>query len=68
MADIVSGERAGPFLLLRDDEGRRHAIRASCLLALSDAGEDGGVTAVQLSGGRTMTIRADFSDVLAWLT
>lgn len=67
MADIISGERLGPFLLLKDENGLRHAIRHSCLLALSDGSDEQDVTVAQLPGGRSMTIHVGLDEVLTWL-
>ena len=68
MVDIVSGERLGPFLLLKDQNGLRHAIRLSCLLALSDGSDEQDVTVAQLPGGRSITIHVNLEEVLTWLT
>ena len=67
MAAIVSGERCGPFLILKDETGLRHAIRSSCLLALSEGSDEQDVTVAQLPGGRSMTIHVNLEEVLTWL-
>lgn len=67
MADIVSGERCGPFLILKDENGLRHAVRQNCILALSDGSDEQDITVAQLPGGRSMTIHANLEEVLTWL-
>ena len=66
MSDLIAGERVGGFVLLIDEDGLRHAIRCGAVLALSDADSAGGDTIMQLSGGRTVTIRRPVGEVLDW--
>ncbi|TDH60240.1 hypothetical protein E2C06_23210 [Dankookia rubra] len=68
MNEIVSGRRLGPFILLTDGEGLRHAVRANAIVALSDADDQLGTTTIQLPGGRALLILVPFEDVLAWVS
>jgi len=66
MADIVSGQRVGGFIVFQDEDGLRHAVRCGAILALSDADEVGTATAMQMSGNRVVIVRVGFDDVLGW--
>ncbi len=68
MVDIISGQRVGGFLVLRDDEGLRHAVKAGAVLALSDADDAGDATVMHLTGGRVVVVRRSIDEVLAWFT
>ncbi len=64
MADILSGARVGPFIVFRDENGRRHAVRQGAILAISEAEDD--LTTVQMTGSRTALVRQAFERVLSW--
>jgi hypothetical protein len=66
MADILLGQRTGPFVLLHDEDGLRHAVKLSAILVLSDADGDGNSTAVQLTGNRVAIVRRPLDEVLSW--
>lgn len=66
MADLVSGERFGPFIVFRDSDGLRHAVRLGTVLAISDAGDQQGMTWLSLPGGRQIIVHASLEDVLQW--
>ncbi len=68
MADIVAGQRVGGFLVLRDDEGLRHAVKAGAVMVLSDADDAGDATVMHLTGSRVVVVRRSFDEVLAWFT
>ena len=59
--------RQGRYVLLRDRDGLRHAVRGGSILAISDV--DGGevCTAVILHGGRIIIVDAPIEEILAWL-
>lgn len=59
--------RAGRYLLLRDREGLRHAVRSQAILAVSDldGGED--MSVVMLQGGRVLIVPTPLPTLLAWL-
>ena len=57
MADIVSGQRVGGFIVFQDEDGLRHAVRCGAILASS---------AMQMSGNRVVIVRVGFDDVLGW--
>jgi hypothetical protein len=65
---LVAGERLGAFIVLRDEDGGRHAIRLGAVLAVSDADCDQGSTVLQLAGNRNVLILAPMDEVLRWLT
>ena len=58
------GERIGRFVVLRDPEGRLHAIAATSVSAICEA--DDGVVLL-LPGGRMMKVEQDMATVLEWL-
>ncbi len=64
MADIVSAIRLGPFVVFRDENGHRHAVRQGAILAISEG--EGDVTTLQMTGSRTAAVRQAFDRVLAW--
>ncbi len=64
MADIVSGVRVGGFVVFRDDNGRRHAVRQAAVLTISETDDD--MTTVQMTGSRTALVRQAFERVLSW--
>ncbi len=66
MADLVTGERVGAFVLFVDEDGLRHAVRCQAVLALSDADSAGTDTILQLSGSRAVRLRRPIHEVLEW--
>ena len=66
MADLVTGERVGAFVVFIDEDGLRHAVRCQAVLAPSDADALAGDTMLQLSGNRTVTVRCPLGEVLGW--
>ena len=66
MSDLVTGQRVGGFILFKDDDGLRHAVRASGILALSDGDHHGDLTIMQMSGNRAVVIRRPLEEVLSW--
>ena len=66
VADLVAGERVAGFVVLTDRDGLRHAVRAGAVLALSDAGDAGGETVMQLTGSRAVVVRRPMHEVLDW--
>ena len=63
--DLANGTRIGRFLVLRDVDGRRHALAASAVHTVSEA-EDGD-TVLFLPGGRVLRIGTPLTTVLGWL-
>ena len=68
MAELINGQRQGPFLILEDEDGLRHAVRLGAILSLSEMSGDCSATVVQLSGKRSAVVRQSFEQVLSWLT
>jgi hypothetical protein len=66
MADLVSGGRAGPYVIFVDEDGLRHAVRPAAVLALSDGDDLRGLTVMQMTGGRTVLVRRGLDEVLGW--
>ena len=64
MADIVAGVRAGPFIVFKDADGLRHAVRQGAVLAISEAGDD--LTTLQMTGSRCAVVQQAFELVLSW--
>ncbi|WP_448190495.1 hypothetical protein [Azospirillum sp. sgz301742] len=55
-------------LLVRDSEGRRHAVRATAVLAVHEL-DDPGTTALSLPAGKLLILDAAFEavvDALEW--
>ena len=66
MPDLVTGQRVGSFVLFKDDDGLRHAVRATGVLALSDGDHHGDITIMQMPGNRAVVIRRSLEEVLSW--
>ncbi len=66
LADAHMGKRTGPFVLLLDEDGLRHAIKLSAIHVLSDADGEATSTAIQLTGNRIAVIRRPLDEVLSW--
>lgn len=65
---LVNGERVGIFVVLRDIEGRRHALRGNAIVGISDSDDLNDETVLTIQGGRTLLVRASMDEVLAWFT
>lgn len=63
---MISGTRAGRYVILHDVDGQRHAIALSAALALCEV--EGGGTVLLLPGGRLLRLDAALEEVLAWLS
>jgi hypothetical protein len=63
--ELADGARVGRFLVIRDVDGRRHALAASAVVAASEA-EDGDVLLL-LPGGRALRLGVSLPQLLAWL-
>ncbi len=66
MADAHMGRRTGPFVLLHDEDGLRHAVKLSAVQVLSDADGETNSTAIHLTGNRVAVIRRPLDEVLSW--
>jgi len=62
---LSEGERHGRFVVLRDVDGRRHALAATAVVAVSE--EEDGDTVLLLPGGRALRLAVPLPTVLAWL-
>ncbi len=67
MADMLCGCRIGPWIVFRDEEGLRHAVRQTAVLTSSEADEFGGTSAITMAGGRRAVVRQTFDIVPGWL-
>jgi len=65
--EFISGQRVGGYLVFRDGDGLRHAVRVGTVLALSDADESQTSTVVQLPGGRALMVGIPMDEILGWL-
>lgn len=61
-----TGERIGPYLLLRDQSGLRHLARMNSVRLVSEIDEIGGETLMVISS-RPIRLAASLDEVLAWL-
>ena len=62
--ELREGERVGRFVVLRDVEGRMHAVSASSVGAIC---EDDGGALLLLPGGRMIRVERPLEQVLGWL-
>ncbi len=60
------GERCGRYVVVRDADGRRHALAATAVSAICEA-DDGGCVLL-LPGGRLVRLEGSLDTVLGWLT
>ena len=68
VVEMVDGGRFGPFIVLRDQDGLRHAVRQGAILSISEVDDDGGCTFIAMHGGRSALVRRTFDQVIAWFT
>ena len=66
MTELLSATRMGPFVLLLDEDGLRHAVKLSAVQVLSDADTETNSTAIQLTGNRVAVVRHPLDEVLSW--
>ncbi len=64
MSDLLSGVRVGPFVVFKDADGMRHAVRQGAILAISE--HEGDVVTISMTGSRSALVRQAFDRVLAW--
>ncbi len=64
MSDILSGVRVGPFIVFKDADGMRHAVRQGAILAISEC--DGDIVTISMTGSRSALVRQAFDRVVAW--
>lgn len=57
-------ERHGPFVVVRDIEGRKHALRGNAIIGVTET--DGDESALVLQGGRLLLVDASLEEVIAW--
>lgn len=62
--ELSEGERVGRFVVLRDIEGRTHAVAAGSVGAVCET-DDG--TLLMLPGARLLHVPRPLATVLAWL-
>ncbi len=62
----MMGQRTGPFVVLLDQDGLRHAVKLSAIQVLSDGDADGLSTSIQLTGSRAAVVRRPLDEVLSW--
>lgn len=63
-ASFADGERVGRYLVIRDVDGRRHAIGAGSISAITEV-DDGSL--LLLPGGRLVEVPWPLDKVLSWL-
>ena len=64
MSDLLSGVRVGPFVVFKDADGMRHAVRQGAILAISE--HEGDVVTISMTGSRSALVRQAFDRVVAW--
>jgi len=69
MEDYEEGDRIGGYVVLRDVDGRLHALRAPAVQAVSQLDDGGGDECMlTLPGGRLLRVPRSFGRVLDWLS
>lgn len=63
---MIQAERNGPFVVLRDVEGRRHALRANAIIGISEADEVGDESVLAIQGGRLLLVNASVDEIVGW--
>lgn len=63
-AELEEGTRVGRYVVLRDYEGRMHAVVATSVCAIC---EDDGGALLLLPGGRMIRVDRPMAEVLQWL-
>lgn len=61
-----NGERVGRYVMLRDLEGRLHALSPNAVCAICDNGEGGSV--LMLPGGKFIQVEREVEQVAAMLS
>lgn len=61
---LHEGERVGRFVVLRDADGRLHAVAATAVAAVC---EEEGASVLLLPGGRMIRVERELETVLGWL-
>jgi hypothetical protein len=54
----------GPFIVFKDADGMRHAVRQGAILAISEC--DGDIVTISMTGSRSALVRQAFDRVLSW--
>ncbi len=67
MLQAGSCERRGSTLVFHDQDGIRHAVRVSAIIAVSDADATRDATIVQLPGSRFLMLRVCLDEVVGWI-
>jgi putative intracellular protease/amidase len=60
-----SGTRLGRYVLIRDIDGREHAVAATAVAAICSDDEDGAL--LMLPGGKLVRVDRPVREVVAWL-
>ena len=64
---MIAAERIGAFLVFRDQDGLRHAVKLTAVLSVSDGDCDACSSVLQLTGNRTVVVQSSLDEVLGWL-
>lgn len=66
MSTLLLAERIGGFVVFTDEDGLRHAVRLTAVLALSDGDQAQDSTVMQLTGNRTVVVQMPLDEALTW--
>ena len=66
MPDLLGGQRVGSFVVFKDEDGLRHAVKCGAVLALSDSDDVGAMTVMQMAGNKAVLIRSPIDEVIGW--
>jgi hypothetical protein len=66
MSELRPACRLGPFIVLTEENGIRHAVRLGAVLAVSEADETGTTCIIQITGNRTVEVHGSLEAVLRW--
>ncbi|MFC3125119.1 hypothetical protein ACFOD4_08610 [Pseudoroseomonas globiformis] len=62
---MEEGERCGRFVMIRDADGRLHALSATSIAAICE--DEGGGCLLLIPGGRMIRSERSLEEILAWL-
>lgn len=62
---VLDGQRFGRFVVVRDVDGRAHAVAAGSVAAVCETDE--GAAVIMLPGGKLVHVPRPLAQILSWL-
>ncbi|NYZ14815.1 hypothetical protein HL658_19895 [Azospirillum sp. RWY-5-1] len=62
------GRRRGGYLVLKDADGRFHALRATAVIGISEIDDGGDECVLTLPGGRLLRVPRPLGVILDWIS